>query len=184
MQKTFKLIIALGTILFFLRLSSYVIPEFFCVLLSLIVLGLLVVLLIGAVVRGATRWREFSRFWPAPAIVCIAFISSSFYVPPPMGRYISDRVFEKHLNEYSKIADAFRYGEVRCAISCSGNIELIETTNLPVHVGSIRGTHCDGNGWLSCFELILMCHYFMKAIYSGTSQETVIAANCLIRAMG
>jgi|ERR1700733_13668981 hypothetical protein len=153
MEKMIKWIIALGGTLFLLRLSSYVIPEFACLLLSVLVLVTLVVLLTVALVAGLLKWRKSSNFWPMPALVCLAFILCSFYVASPIGRYISDGMFEKHLGDYARVVDNFRNGNVLCASSCNGDVKVIEATSLPAHVRDIWGTHCDDSGLIVLFRL-------------------------------
>src|SRR6266576_604550 len=99
MEKTFRWSVALGSSLFVLTLSLYVLPKFACVILFLLVLVALVALLARTLVAGLLKWRKSSKFWPMPALVCIAFILCSFYVASPIGRYISDGMFEKHLGD-------------------------------------------------------------------------------------
>ena len=153
MEKIFRWIAALGSILFVLVLLLYVIPGFASLLLSVLVLVTLVVLLTVSLVAGLLKWRKSSKFWPMPALVCLAFIFCSFYVASPIGRYISDRMFERHLGDYARAVDNFRDGSVLCASSCNGDVKAIEGTSLPAHVRDIWGAHCDGNGVIVLFRL-------------------------------
>jgi len=146
METAVRWIVALGSILFVLRLSSYVLPEFACILLSLVVLLALVILLARAFLAGLLKWRKSTNFWPIPALVCLAFILGSLYLPSPIGRRISDRMFERHLGDYARVVDNFRNGSVRCANSCNGNVQKLEGTILPAHVLDIWGAHCDESG--------------------------------------
>jgi hypothetical protein len=152
MERTIKWIIALGGTLFFLRLWSYVIPEFACLVLSAIVLAALVVLVTIALIAGFTKWRKHSRLWMVPSLVGLAFLLCSFYVASPMGQYVSDRMFEKHLGDYSRVVSNFKEGNLLCAGSCKGDIQLIESTNRPAHVRDIWGTHCDDGGVVVLFR--------------------------------
>jgi hypothetical protein len=153
MQKTFRWIVALGSVLFVLTLSLYVLPKFACLLLSGLVLGLLVVLLISSLIAGFLKWRKFSNFWPMPAIACFVLIFCSFYIASPIGRYISDRTFERHLGDCARVVDDFRSGSVRCASACNGVAEVVETTSVPAHIRDIWGMHCEGSGVIVLFRL-------------------------------
>jgi hypothetical protein len=151
MERVYRWIVALGSILFVLGVSSYAFPELACLLVSILVLATLVVLLTASLVSGLMKWRKFSKFWPMPALVCGAFILCWFYLASPTGRYLSDRIFERHLGDYARVVDNFKSGSVLCASACKGDINAIETTDLPAHVLKILGTHCDGNGVVVLF---------------------------------
>ena len=153
MQKTFRWIVALGSVLFILTLSLHLLPNFACLLLSGLALCVLVVLLCRSLVAGLLKWRKISKFWSMPAIVCVAFIMGSFYVAPPIGRHLSDRMFERHLGTYVRVVDDFRNGSVRCASTCDGVAEVIEARSVPAHVRDIWGMHCEEGGVIVLFHL-------------------------------
>lgn len=69
-------IVALGIILFILRVLSYVHPNFAYFLLSGLVLVALVVLLAMALVMGFLKWRKSSNFWllPGPSLYCLYLV--------------------------------------------------------------------------------------------------------------
>ena len=152
MEKTTKWIIILGSASFFLRLSSYVIPEFAFVLLSTAILIALVVFLTVAVVVGFTKWRKRSKSWLLPSLVCLAFLLCSFYVASPTGRYISDKIFEKRFDDYARVVSDFRDGNILCTNVCAGNVEVIQTTNHLARIRDIWGTHCDDGGAIVLFR--------------------------------
>jgi hypothetical protein len=152
-EKVVKWIVALGSILFVLALSLYVLPKFACMMLSLLILVALVVLLARALVEGLLKWRKSSNFWPMPALVCLAFILCAYYFASPVGRYISDRMFERHRGDYARVVDNFRDGSLLCASSCNGDVKAIEATSLPAHVRDIWAAHCDGSGVIVLFLL-------------------------------
>jgi len=153
MAKALRWIVALGGILFVLRLSSYVHPEFACLLLSVLLLVSLIVLLPVALTQGWSKWRKSSKFWPMPALVCAAFIVCSFYVASPIGSGISDKLFARHRGDYARVVDSFRDGRVLCTSSCNEDVKVIEATNLPAHVRDIWGAHCDGGRVIVLFRL-------------------------------
>jgi hypothetical protein len=151
MQNTVRWIVALGSILFFLVVSSYVLPEFFCILLSGIVLVALVILLGRSLIAGLLKWRKSSKLWPMPTAICVAIALCTYYLASPTGRYISDRMFERHLADYGRVVADFRDGSVHCATSCNGELGAIETARLPARVRAIWGMHCDGSGVILLF---------------------------------
>jgi len=153
MQKIFRWIVTLGSVLFVLTLVAYLLPNFVCLLLSGLVLLALVVLLCGSLIAGLLKWRKISNVWPMPAIVCLAFILCSFYVASPIGRYISDRRFERHLGTYARVVKDFRNGSVRCTSACDGVAKVIATGNIPAHVRDVWGMHCEGNSVIVLFRL-------------------------------
>jgi hypothetical protein len=151
MKKMLRLILAAGSGSFVLKVSAFVIPEFVCVLLSLLVFFALVVILVVASRVGFIRWRKSSRLWPVPALVCLAFILCTYYLASPMGRSISDWRFERHLAEYSRVVDGLRNGTISCATPCNGNVEVINATNRPAKIRAIWGARCDDNGVIVLF---------------------------------
>lgn len=151
MKKMFALILAAGSSFFVLTLSTYVIPEAVCVLLTLLVFVGLVGILIVASTVGFISWRRSFRSWPVPALVCLAFIVCTHYFASPIGRYISDWRLERHVAEYSRVVEGLRNGTISCATPCNGNVEVIEATSRPAHIQVIWGARCDDNGVIVLF---------------------------------
>jgi amino acid transporter len=146
MKKLFWLVLAAGSSCFILKLSTFVIPEAICVLVSIPVLITLVVLLIIAAGVGFIVWRKSSRIWPVPALVCLAFILSTYYFTSPLGQFISDWRFERHLAEYSRVVDGLRNGTISCEAPCNADVEVIKTAIGPPHIQEIWGARCNDNG--------------------------------------
>jgi hypothetical protein len=88
-----------------------------------------------------------------PALVGIAFILCSYYVAPPLGRHIADRMFEKQRGNYTGIVDNFKSGSIHCANTCNGDVGPIEATSLPAHTSLMWGAHCSGGGVVFVFFL-------------------------------
>lgn len=167
MRKMYRLIVAVGISCFFLRLSTFVVPEVVCVLLSILAFVSLVVILIIALRLGFIRWQKCSRLWLVPSLACLAFILCAYYSTPPLGRYISDWRFGKHLAEYSSVVDGLRNGTISCAAPCNANVEVIATSIRPAHIRDIWGAHCDDNGLIVLFRVdtdVPLLHegYFFK----------------------
>src|ERR1700743_2443205 len=105
MEKTFRWILAFGSVLFVLSLLIYMLPNFAFILLLFLVLAILVVLLFVALTVGWSKWRKSSKFWPMPALVCLAFLLGSFYAASPVARYLSDGMFKRHLGDYTRVVE-------------------------------------------------------------------------------
>ena len=146
-------IVPVGISCFLLGLTTYVIPEFLCVLLSSSLFITLVLLLIVALCLGFAVWRKSSRLWLIPALVCLAFVLCSYYLVSPIGQHISDPIFERHLSEYSKVVDGLRSGTISCATPCVGERGIIETTTRPAHVRDIWAVRCNDGGLLVLFRV-------------------------------
>ncbi|MDR3412315.1 MAG: hypothetical protein P4L87_15475 [Formivibrio sp.] len=180
MKKTSWAIVVVGVCCFFLRLSTYVMPEFLCILLSTLLLVALVVLLVVSSRVGFIRWRKSSHLWPAPSLVCLAFILCAYYFAPSMGRYISDWKFGRHLAEYSRVVNGLKNGTISCATPCNANVEVIEVTSRPAHIRDIWGARCDDNGVIVLFRVdtdVPLLHegYFFK--------DYGVTSNCNIRSV-
>ena len=152
MKKTFILVVAAGSSFFIMRLSTFVIPESICIMLSLVFVVALLVLLVTASRTGIIKWRKTSRLWPVPALVCLVFILCGFGITPSMGRYISDWQFKKNLDQYSIVVDNFRTGIISCTSSCNGDVEVIGVTSRPVRIRDIWGARCDDRGVIVLFR--------------------------------
>ena len=152
MEKVFRWIVALGSILLVLWLSLYIYPKFACLVLSVLLLLSLIALLPVALIDGISKWRKSSKFWPMPALVCVAFIVCTFYGVSPIASRISDKLFAWHRGDYVRIVNDFRDGRVLCASSCNEALKVIEVTNLPAHVRDIFGAHCDGGSVVVLFR--------------------------------
>ena len=151
MATAYKWIVALGSILFVLTLSAFVRPEFACLILSGFVLVAVVVCLASASIMGLLKWRKLSTLWPLPALVCAAFILSSFYIAPSIGRRITDSKFKKNIGDYARVVGDFGNGSVRCSGSCDGIVKVLEGTTIPPTVRDIWGAHCGGSSVVVLF---------------------------------
>jgi len=81
MKRASRLIVAIGAVYFALFLYVHVMPEFLCIILSVMLFVVLVAMLLVALISGFTRWRTRSRLWFVPALVCLAFILSACLTP-------------------------------------------------------------------------------------------------------
>ena len=153
MKKSFLWIVAAGSTLVLLNVWAYALPEFGCLLASLVVFLLLLALLTNALIVGVARWRLSSRLWPILAFVGLGFILGAYYVSPWIGRHISDRIFEKNRPGYVSVVQSFKEGHVRCAGACNGDVGEIEAAKLPAHVARVWGAHCSEGGVVLLFWL-------------------------------
>ncbi|HEX9200364.1 MAG TPA: hypothetical protein VF865_12445 [Acidobacteriaceae bacterium] len=153
------MIIVVGVSCFALKLSTHVMPEFLCVLLALALFVALAMLFVVALLVGFIRWRETSRSWFVPALVCLVFILCSWYFASPIGQRISNWRFGKHFAEYSRVVDGFRGGYISCRTTCNAEFETVESTKIPGLIGlpkglrEIRGERCDDGGFALLFWL-------------------------------
>ena len=161
----FMLIGTAGSSFFAMTLSTFVIPEAVCELLSTLVLVAMIVILIVASRVGFINWRKSSRLWPVPALVCLAFIMCTYYFTSPLGRYISDWRFERHLSEYSNILESVRSGAISCERPCNAQVEVIEVQSRPAHIGIIWGARCDDNGVIVLFQVATDVPFLHEGYY-------------------
>ena len=167
MKRMCKLIVVTGGSFLILRLSTFVIPESICILLSLMFAVILVVLFVIVSIAGIRKWRKTSCLWSTPSLVCLVFLVVGVEIMPPICRDISDWVFLKHLDPYSRIVDNLKNGRVSCANACDGKLETINVTSRPAHVRDIWGARCDDDGAIVLFRMdtdVLLLHegYFFK----------------------
>src|ERR1019366_2335756 len=120
MRKMLWLAVASGLGFAFSLLTTYVHPEFLCILMALSLFLALVSVFLMATIWGISRWRKDSLLWPVPALICLVSISSIYFVPP-LGRFISDWRFKKQFIEYSAVANSIRSGSISCATPCNGH---------------------------------------------------------------
>jgi hypothetical protein len=152
MKKICWFAVTVGVSSFVLRLSTYVFPELFGILLTYLLYVVLAVMLLVALRVGFVRWRKVSRLWPVPALVCLAFIICACFTPS-IGQHISDWRFGRHLAEYSRVVDSLRKGTTSCATPCNAEVEVIETTSRPEHIRDVWGAHCDDGGVIVLFRV-------------------------------
>jgi hypothetical protein len=169
----FQFVLAMGMSFFVMRLSTYVFPESICMLLSLLLLVALLILLVSASIQGITKWRKTSKLWPAPALLCLAFIIGGFELTPSMGAHISDWRFKRNLDQFSKVVGELRNKVASCTGPCDGEMALIKGVSVPVHVQAVWGGHCDDGGVIVLFLLdtdVLLLHegYFFKDYGEGS----------------
>src|SRR5947207_15124120 len=103
----YRIIVVVGVVYFLLVVSMYSKPFWLCILLVVLTLLFLAIGLLVTAIVGFTKWRRLSRLWMMPALVCLAFILSAWFAPP-MGRFIADWEFRRHLVEYVRVVDDVR----------------------------------------------------------------------------
>jgi len=159
MRKILWAILGVGVVCFVLRVSTYVMPEFVCVLLALVLFVGQAVFSFVLLWHGITRWRKTSRLWFVPGLLCFVFVLCSYFGSSPLGRRISDWRFGRHLGEYSKVVDGFRGGTIACQTTCDAELDPVESTKTPadigppVGVGNVWGERCDDGGYAVLFRL-------------------------------
>jgi hypothetical protein len=136
------LIVVTGVSYFLLTLYSYIMPEWLSNVASFAAFGLLVLILLLTTVIGFTKWRNLSRLWMMPALVCLAFILSAF-LTPPMGRAIADWNFKRHATEYLKIVDGVKSGAISCGPQCDARLQVFKAANTPANIRALMGARCD-----------------------------------------
>jgi hypothetical protein len=151
MRRMLRWIVAAGSTFLALRLITYVFPEALCVLLSYLLLLALLVFLGVSVATGVTRWRNTTRAWFLPTLICMAYILIGLSVMPSIGPTITDWLFVKNVDAYSRVADDFRKGKISCTRSCTGEMELIQVASRPARVSRVWGVHCDDGGAILLF---------------------------------
>jgi hypothetical protein len=162
MKKMLWLALALGLSFAFFLLTTYVHPEFLCILLALLLLLALVPILVLTANLGFTRWRKDSLLWPLPALICLVSILSIYGVPP-LGRSISDWRFEKHLSEYSAVADGLQSGNITCATPCIGEYKAVKIKNRPPSTRAIFAVRCDDGGT----GVVFLADYDVPLLHAG-----------------
>ena len=167
MKRAYRLIVVVGVVYFALFLYAHVMPEFLCIILSVMLFVILVAILLVALISGFTRWRKRSRLWFVPALVCLTFILSA-YLTPSMGKFISDWRFGKHLAEYSRVVNGLRYGTLSCSTPCEGTFGTIHVAGQPAHIRKIKWSRCDDGGVFAVFLVridVPLVHegYFLKS---------------------
>src|ERR1017187_8297455 len=153
MRRMSWVVIIVGVSCFALSLSTYVMPEFLCVLLSGASLLALAALFVAVLWAGFSRWRATSRLWFVPALVCLVFILCKWYLASPIGQRISDWRFGKHLAEYSRVVDGFRGGTIACQRTCNAVLDTVASTKTPADtvppagIEDVWGERCDDGGF-------------------------------------
>src|ERR1700733_11254439 len=74
-----------GLLSFVLKISTYVWPEFFLLLLAMVLFLTLVVLFFRFSWLGVIRWRPASSLWPLPSLICLVSILFFYYAASPIG---------------------------------------------------------------------------------------------------
>lgn len=152
MRKMLWTSLGVGFLSFVLRIYSYVKPEFFLVLLSLVLFSALVVCFIGFSLLGVIKWRATSSLWSLPGLICLVSILCFWYAASPIGQRLSDTRFRRHLAEYSRVVDSFKSGAIACQKTCNAQLEAIDTSGMLAHtyppesVGAVWGERCDDGG--------------------------------------
>jgi len=137
---------SLGFGCFVLNVCNFAWPESICLLITLVLFIALLVLTVVAGISGFKEWRKCSRFWAAPSLVCLVCVVAAFFWAPPIGEAISDRIFERHVIEYSKVVDGIRNGTISCQTPCEAEFGFIQMENKPTHVRALLGARCDDGG--------------------------------------
>jgi hypothetical protein len=141
-----------GLLSFVLKISTYVWPEFFLLLLAMVLFLTLVVLFFRFSWLGVIRWRPASSLWPLPSLICLVSILFFYYAASPIGQRLSDIRFRRHLGEYSKFVEAFKGGAIACSGTCNAQLDLIDPSGIPAGTYSSKGVtdvwaeRCDDGG--------------------------------------
>lgn len=152
MRTWYRLIVAFGASYVLLNLYSYITPEWLCAILSVVALVALVVALLFTAVRGFRTWRKTSQYWMVPALVSIAFILTTWLVPP-LGRSIADLRFKSHLSDYEKIVVELRNDANFPNSTAGAGLNLIKDKKLPSHVQAIKAGRCGDRVMVAAFLL-------------------------------
>jgi hypothetical protein len=172
MKKTCWEIVAVGMSYFVLFLFTHVVPEFLCLLLSVVLFVVLTVMLLVALTVGFVKWRKSSRLWPVPALVCLAFILSAYFTPP-IGKFISDWRFEKHLAEYSRVVDGLRNGSIRCDAPCKATSGGVGPASQAAHLRVLEWSRCnDGGIFVSFFVPIDVPLVHIGYLFKGYGENS------------
>jgi hypothetical protein len=164
MRRAYQIIIALGLCLFLFLLYFHTIPSFiYFVGIDLTFFSLVLALFITGRV-GFTRWRKSSRFWMFPVLLCLAFMSSPFW-NDPIGNFLADQYFVRHLNEYTQVVNDVRNG----VIPCGETFSRIDVKKPPPHIKYIFAVRCnDGKTILVDFLDDFSCVFFHEGyVYKG-----------------
>jgi hypothetical protein len=157
MRRAVLLITLEGIIFFLLALSTSIKPQLLYSLMSILVFVLLALTLLYTAVLGFMVWRNISRLWMTPALLCLAFMLSA-WCTPPLGRIIADWQFRRHMNEYDEFVARFRKGPI--PKGCDTRLGAIDVKHLPHHTRVVLAACCsDGSvvvGFLSDTDVPLL----------------------------
>jgi len=121
-------------------------PESICLFLSLFLLVALPVMSVIVAIRGFKEWRKYSRLWAAPSLVCLLSVAAAWFCAGSIGEAISDRIFARHVIEYSKVVDGLRNGTISCQAPCDAEFGFIAMEKKPTHIRALFGARCDDGG--------------------------------------
>ncbi len=130
--------VVLGFSYLLLNLYSYVWPEWVCGLLSLVTLVSLVLTILASIILGFAKWRNQSRLWIGPAVVCLLFVSGTWWTPP-LGRFIADRSFSRQLAEYNEVVSEIRSDANSPLPTASTSLSIFEAKHPPRYVRLDQG---------------------------------------------
>ncbi len=150
MKRWLQAVIAAGILSIPLSISSYVMPEFICVILSLFLYVALIALLLVSLYLGYARWRKACRLWFGPSAVCLGVLMALHFASA-LGDVISDRMFEKHIDEYHRVVNGVRNGSLSCAAACNAELAMIEARIRPPYIQEVLGARCNDGGIIVLF---------------------------------
>lgn len=152
MTRLCSLTIAAGITLFILTASLFARPTLINLALFVSLLLAISVMQVCFLFAGILSWRHKTVYWFLPTVICVLMIGSALCLGSPVGRYFSDRMFQKNSAEYAEVITKFRSGDLHCVTSCNGDVGVIMTSNLPSNIRQVFGTHCDTGGILVLFS--------------------------------
>ena len=152
-HKSFRyaVISIVGLLYFVLNVSTYVVPEWFVVNLSLFLLVLFVITTVTMTIWGFLRRQQSPRWW-LPAFACLA-ITLSGWLAAPVGRFIADARFKRHLPEYSAVVDQIRDGSISCPPTCNTRLEILDIKQRPYYTRSVLAARCSDGPLMVSFLL-------------------------------
>ena len=143
-------------------------------LFSLVTLALLVVALFLSATYGFRVWRRSSRLWILPALMCLAFLVSTWYTAAPVGQFMADWEFKRHLNEYLRVVEDFKSGRIPCRHGCNGEFDRLDTGDGMKNIMFLLAAHCEdgtvGMAFLVGTDVPLLHEgYFFKGYGDGSA---------------
>jgi hypothetical protein len=151
MRTAFRVAITIGIICFALTVWSYAAPEWLCVILSFVALASLALTLPISASFGLMRWKKSPRLWILPALVCAAFLATSWWLAPPLGRFLGDLRFRKHLSEYQNVVNEVHGDEGFAPPSVGAGWTIYEPRQRPIYVKAVEVGRCDDGSVVIAF---------------------------------
>jgi hypothetical protein len=160
-------IAVIGVANFVLWAYTFFHPETILRLLSLLTFALLVVALFLSANQGFRVWRRSSRLWILPALMCLAFLVTTWFAAASLGQFIADWEFKRHLSEYLNVVEGLKSGRIPCGNGCNGTFVTLHLKEQPKNIKFLEAARCnDGTVGVAFFvdtDVILLHEgYFFK----------------------